>query len=866
MSLQYKIADQVLKVTDESERTQSIIAKYDAFLNLFCSGKYAFQREAIRTPLAFLISEKYPNTEALAVENFNGREVIQKRYESKAEFLDRMPLRDHKAVSVDLATGAGKSYVIYGLAAIALAEGLVDKVLVLCPSLTIEDGLREKFGSFIGNSEFTVILKEIGAVVATPGLKTGNESIDKGDICVENIHAVYERTGTSIYDSFKNQGTRVLVLNDEAHHIFSKADAATKKWMEFLKNPDYNFQYIVNFTGTPYIGNEYFPDVVCRYGLKQAIEDKVVKKPNYKEEQTYKGHSWDVTYEIHEKNRVDFGDQRKSITIVVTESIAKCVEVWGELVKYLMKKEKLGREDAEKRCIWVTSGIPSGKTDKERIEAVVEKPEKKRSENLALLKKVDDADNPVEWIVSVSMLTEGWDVKNVFQIVPHESRAFNSKLLIAQVLGRGLRVPPGMEQPLVTINNHEKWEEEIHNLLKEILEIENQLGWGYLPDKREYLFPLYNLEYDPVQTTVETKTQRAKAPEVSFKDQRLKTEELSVFSETGTLKTEIENPDWVTIPYAAKLLKMFMKEKDSTLAKEWTLKRIEEFIKTGLSKAGQDISFLSKKNLLSLQQAFGPMFRDLNQQNPRISQRAKNLKEIDLADPKQMPRQVFSESALKQHGTVYYAPGSEKGFTHEEANLWVDYLKKKKVAQEVGEADLSEDARQIAKALEPVDAAKLKTPWNIHYASYEPERVFSRWLIEHADLFDSFVKMPDRGVYSFPYSYKPANAARTHLNNENFNPDFFIRLRDSYNVLVVEIKGEEDRDKNRSAAKFRDGKRHFETLNEKLSAAGKQWKYYFFFLSPEDFTKFFEAVKEGSDRLKNWTSSLMQELKASDPG
>lgn len=859
MSIQYKIADQVLKVSDESERTQSITAKYDAFLNLLCGGKYAFQRDAIQTPLAFLVSEKYPNTEALAIENFNGREVIQKRYENKAEFLDRLPLRDRKAVSVDLATGAGKSYVIYGLAAIALAEGLVDKVLVLCPSLTIEDGLREKFSGFIGNSEFTTIMQEIGAVVATPGLKTGNESIGRGDICVENIHAVYERTGTSIYDSFKNQGTRVLVLNDEAHHIFSKADAATKKWLEFLKNTDYGFQYIVNFTGTPYIGNEYFPDVVCRYGLKQAIEDKVVKKPNYKEEQTFKAHSWDVTHKIHEKNRADYGSQRKPITIVVTETIAGCVEVWNELVNYLMKKETLTREDAEKRCIWITSGVPSGKADKERVEAIVEKPEKKRAENLALLKKVDDADNPVEWIVSVSMLTEGWDVKNVFQIVPHESRAFNSKLLIAQVLGRGLRVPPGMEQPLVTINNHEKWEEEIRNLLKEVLEIENQLGWGYLPEKSKYLFPLFNLEYEPELTTVETKTQRAKAPEVRFKPQALKTEELSVFSETGTLKTEIENPDTVTIPYAAKQLKMFLKEKDAELSKGWPLKRITQFIETGLGKVGQDINFLSKENLISLQQAFGPMFRDLNQQNPRISQKPKNLKEIDLSV---MPRQSFSESALKQHGTVYYAPGSEKGFLHEEANLWADYLKKKRAAQEIGEADLSEDARQIAKALQPVDAAKLKTPWNILYASYDPERVFSRLLIEHSDLFDSFVKMPDKGFYYFPYSYKPMNAARTHVKNENFNPDFFIRLRDSQKVLVVEIKGEEDRDTNQNKAKFRDGKRHFTTLNQKLDDAGKPWRYYFYFISPDDFTKFFEAVKEGPAKLKIWVSSLMQELEA----
>ncbi len=461
------------------------------------------------------------------------------------------------------------------------------------------------------------------------------------------------------------------------------------------------------------------------------------------------------------------------------------------------------------------------------------------------------------------MLTEGWDVKNVFQIVPHESRAFNSKLLIAQVLGRGLRVPPGMEQPLVTINNHEKWEEEIRNLLKEILEIENQLSWGYLPERSKYLSPLYNLEYEAVQTTVETKTQRAKAPDVCFRPQTLKTEELSVFSETGTLKTEIENTDCVSIPFAAKQLKIFLKEKDDKLAQEWPLNRIENFIENGLGRAGQDVGFISKENLLFLQQAFGPMFRDLNQVNPRISQRAKNLIEIDLSDPKQMPRQVFSESALKQHGTVYYDTGSQNGFTHEEANLWADYMDKRTVFQGVRESNLSEDVQQIVNALILVDGAKLKTPWNIHYASYEPERIFSRWLIEHAEYFESFIKMPDRGVYCFPYSYKPSNTARTHVRNENFNPDFFIRLRNSNDVLVVEIKGDEDRDMNRNTAKYRDGKRHFTTLNEKLSASGKNWKYYFFFLSPEDFTKFFLAVKNGSAISGKWTSSLMQELESS---
>ena len=80
------------------------------------------------------------------------------------------------------------------------------------------------------------------------------------------------------------------------------------------------------------------------------------------------------------------------------------------------------------------------------------------------LQYVDDKNNPVEWIISVSMLTEGWDVKNVFQIVPWEDRAFNSKLLIAQVLGRGLRIPVGLSiQPSVRVFNHSSWSKNIKN-------------------------------------------------------------------------------------------------------------------------------------------------------------------------------------------------------------------------------------------------------------------------------------------------------------------------------------------------------------------------------------------------------------------
>ena len=59
MSLQYRVADQVLRADDTREATEEVVHKYDAFLNLLCAERYAFQRGAIRSALRFLVSDKY---------------------------------------------------------------------------------------------------------------------------------------------------------------------------------------------------------------------------------------------------------------------------------------------------------------------------------------------------------------------------------------------------------------------------------------------------------------------------------------------------------------------------------------------------------------------------------------------------------------------------------------------------------------------------------------------------------------------------------------------------------------------------------------------------------------------------------------
>lgn len=862
MSVTFRISDQVLKLDDTSDATVAVMHKYDAFLNLLHTGNYAFLRDAAREALRFLVSAKYPDLERLARENWN-RPELAKRHVSIDAMLGKMPLRDRKAATLDIATGGGKSFLMYGLAAIALAEGLVDRVLVLCPSLTIEDGLLEKFNALAGNQELTAIMKELGAAVAIPGIKRGNETIQPGDICIENIHAVYTNAGSSIADSFKGHGARTLVLNDEAHHLFSPDDSdetTMKKWLQFLVSPEYGFRYLINVTGTPYTGNDYFPDVIHRFGLKQAIEAKVIKKPDYVLEETHKKQSWDKIYAVHESNRKEYGTKLRPISIVITKDIAECVEQWQSLVTYLAKKEKIKTAEAEKKVLWVTSGIPTNKAAKARVEAAYsprdskDSADKRRKQNLAALKSVDDPASPVEWIVSVSMLTEGWDVKNVFQIVPHDSRAFNSKLLIAQVLGRGLRVPSCLDmQPLVKVTNHEAWTDEIANLLKDVLEVENTLSWGFDSRREEFIFPLHNLSYELAEQTVESKKQKVMDIKLTLKPQSRKSTEYVTFSESGRLAMEINHENTEELEYAVCTVHDFISDKNKEVGKEWPKSRIRTLIKDALKAGGYDDTFLSRENLSLVQQSVGSLFWDTDREHPRMANTAKELITVDY---REAMRQSFSESRVKESGAVYHVDGDVTPFAKDETHLWDQYRKWIQIAK-IDDSALNDDAREIVSRIRQVDSKRFKTPSNVLYASHKPERQFSDLLFEVSDLIEAFIKPPDRGCYSFPYSYKPAKTGKTHAVNEFFNPDFFVRLKNSHDVLVVEIKHDGD-DSNRNKAKHRDGKAHFERLNAALEASNEPWRYHFYFLTPEDYTGFFDRIRNG--KFKGWNSELMVEL------
>lgn len=276
--------DLVLRVSRSVDPSVFDINKYEGFLDALC-GEREYQKEAIRNTLLYLMGGNYNNLSQLAEENYHSNENLQTLYGSFEQYKRHLQFPNKLSCSLDLATGTGKSYVIYGIARIMLAKGVVDHVLVVCPSTTIEDGLMEKFKLLSGDEALRNLLPD-DAAIKNPHIINATESIITGTICVENCHALYEHVKSSIRESLAGKGKRTIVINDETHHVYNQTGKTFKKWKEFLVDEEFDFKYIVGLSGTCYIGDEYFTDVISRYSLREAIEEGFVKIIDYVAEDT----------------------------------------------------------------------------------------------------------------------------------------------------------------------------------------------------------------------------------------------------------------------------------------------------------------------------------------------------------------------------------------------------------------------------------------------------------------------------------------------------------------------------------------------------------------------------------------------------
>jgi type III restriction enzyme len=815
----FDIKDLVLKVDRNYNGAVLDIDSWQDYLDCLCSNR-EYQKDAIKTAVIYFMSGKYSSINNLAKENYNSNEDIRTTYKSFSHFLTSLQMPNILSGVIDMATGSGKSYVIFGIAQILMSMDFVKRILVLCPSLTIETELNKKFLDLVSNVELQSYIPE---KYKKTGLRliNANQSIRANDICIENIHAVYSRK-TSIDVSFKNNGADTLILSDEVHHAYNASkDSDIKKWKEFVLNPKYGFKYHIGFTGTAYCDDDYFSDVFYHYSLREAINDRTVKNVNYVDEETHEGdyEKFQKILQNHNKNKTLYSGL-KPLSIIITSDINGAKILCEDFVDFLVSFTGDDKEIVENKVLIVTS-------------------HKDHKINVQKLQSVDDKNNPIEWIISVSMLTEGWDVKNVFQVVPWEDRAFNSKLLIAQVLGRGLRIPTGMNtQPSLRVFNHSSWSKNIRKIVDEILENEASITSIVLQtgNRAQYNFSLFKLIYDKVEQPKfnenydEVETFNISQPlalitqdeqvlkSITYIDtsNRIESVDYKILKETKTV-TEVAVS--IVNQYTSRKREanirnlnneLVFNDGETEMDRLPTLDEIVAFIKTSMESANIKGDRLTYVNIEKINGKFTGLLRK-KRTSAGFVNKVNAPKEIKTT---QMAKSSDRYTAVKNGMVVYYSSDYKNELQQEDLDI-LEFFSNELPGKQMKE----------------INVYGFKTSLNVVVANREPEIKFIELLTKTsvAGQIDAWIKSRDTGFYSLTYILKRGSKPK------EFNPDFFIKIGN--NIAVIETKSDNDACKE-NYSKMVDTRKYISLLNEAMKYTDNPIRFAFNILTPKSYPDF----------------------------
>ena len=464
------------------------------------------QREAIET-LIYLLEVRQISRLTSLVSEFGGPDA-------ETAALGVNPEQDQWGkYAFKMATGSGKTKVM-SLAIVwsffhALRESdspMTKHFVAIAPNITVFERLKDDFAPADGGPNIfdtdpliptqwrsdwnlNVILQDEASGAATGGT-----------LYLTNIHRLYDtskrkgkeaetydwagpsvsktkalETGAELRERVTSH-KRVMVLNDEAHHVWDPDSA----WNEALDaihtglrkrfGSEYGLVAQLDFSATPKDNKgQYFQHIVCDFPLGEAVDSGIVKTPilgrasNLQEQPgdnaaiVYQRHlllgyqRWLASKEEWEKSG------KKALMFIMTEDTKGADEIAAELNSSPLFKE------LNDRTINLHTNLKGkikkiGRGPSERL-VFVENEKEISDDDLKALRKLSrelDSDPHHYCIVSVLMLREGWDVRNVTTIVP--LRPLNSKanILPEQTLGRGLRrmTPPGDVDEIVTVVEH----------------------------------------------------------------------------------------------------------------------------------------------------------------------------------------------------------------------------------------------------------------------------------------------------------------------------------------------------------------------------------------------------------------------------
>ena len=281
----------------------------------------------------------------------------------------------------------------------------------------------------------------------------------------------------------------LMVLNDEAHHVHDPKLAWFKSIEDIhnrLLQKGSGLALQVDVSATPKHSNgAIFVQTVTDYPLVEAISQNIVKHPvlpdaesraklverqSVKYTEKYADYlelgviEWRKAAEEHEK----LG--KKAILFVMTDNTQNCDEVAAYL-------ETL--HPALKDAVLVIHTNKSGEISEAKSSKKQAELEKLRKQANA----IDSLESPYKAIVSVLMLKEGWDVKNVTTIVGLRAYSSKANILPEQTLGRGLRLMySGDLEETVSVIGTEAFMEFVESIKSEGVELERQaMGVGTKP-------------------------------------------------------------------------------------------------------------------------------------------------------------------------------------------------------------------------------------------------------------------------------------------------------------------------------------------------------------------------------------------------
>lgn len=531
------------------------------------------------------------------------------------------------------------------------------------------------------------------------------------------------------------------------------------------------FQYMLGFTGTAYIEDEYFPDVLYRYPLRQAIEDRIIKNVDYVREDESQGNNerFQKIYQNHRDN-IERYPLVKPLTILVTRDIGRAKALYTDFVEFLSKQENKPKAEVEPKVLVVTSA-------------------REHRANVTKLKYVDNKADTTEWIISVSMLSEGWDVKNVFQIVLWEDRAFNSRLLIAQVLKRGLRLPKvyQLPQPTVVVFNHRAWSSKIKKLLDEVLEIEARINSVIIVDGKRgtYHFSVKNINYSTEQTTVDKPAEsgyvdftRLMKEGIVLESQSVEVERETTYEVVlvGSLRERnyaIRNVTWTIDEVIDKLFEEFeqrewegkalkLRESEYTQNSLPPREIIEDIVRLSMKKRGNYGEEIIETNVHKILSAFTPLLRK-NKKSVISKSVSNNVFDITT---KILTKQSTSVGMLRQDRTVFLSNNWEQEILDNEQKAII--------------SDVLEDESFPRSSTKNMDYCLFKTPVTTVITASKPERKFVELLCkrENAELLSAWIKSRDRGFYEIEYTcrYGSRDSKSRRYYHDKFNPDFFLKI------------------------------------------------------------------------------------------